>query len=239
MRYWILLLIGGLLLTGTARAQDVSACTNFDPPDASALFYVGLGDVFSTEGQFANAQIAYDCSIERDPSFAMAYLNRGVAFAAQGDFESALDDYNRAIELDENLLAAYNNRGLLYTRDLNFSLALADFNLLIALDAEYVPAYHNRAMIYAAEANFELALTDLQQAISLDPTYAPAHQGLGAVYMALALQSYQTAEAINARPAQFDADETWNGILSTLVNDDLGVWFTLQALDQSFEDDTP
>lgn len=236
MRVFVLI-VGCFLLTIALHAQEVSACDNFDPPDASALFYVGLGNVYSADGRFADAQLAYDCSIERDPNNAEAYLSRGVAFAAQQDFAAALADYDRAIERDETLLAAYNNRGLLYAQDFNFGLALADFNLLTTLDSAYVPAYHNRAMIYAAEGSFDLALADLEQALELDPTYAPAHQGLGAIYLALAVESYTEAERLNGRPAQFDAADNLQGVLRAAQADDLGVWFSLQTLDQSFEDE--
>lgn len=233
-----LLLILGIicLLMLPLSAQDVSACEAINPPDANALFYIGLGDAYSARGQFADALIAYDCSIERDPSFADAYVSRGSAYVAQLDTSKALADYNHALELNQDLLAAYNNRGLLYSLDTNYSLALADFNLLIALDPTYMQAYHNRAMVHAAEGNFELAIADLQQAIALEPEYTPSHSALGAVYLALATQSYMQAEGLNGRPAQFDVSDTLQAVLKSEQGNDPSVWFGLQTVDQVFED---
>lgn len=232
-----LILASCFLLTVILSAQEViSPCDRFDPSDQDALYYMGLGDVLSRQGRFADAQIAYDCSIERDPSFAEAYLSRGVAYASQQNPDAALDDYNRALELNPDMIAAYNNRGLLYTQQINFSLALADFNIALSLDAEYLPAYVNRAMVYAAEGNYDLAMADLDQAIALNADYAPAHEAKGAVYLALAVESYTTAEALNDRPAQFDSADTLQGVLDAAQASDLGIWFRLQEVDQVFEE---
>ena len=236
MRYlWIL--IGCFLLTISLAAQDVSACDTINPPDAGALFYVGLGDSYSRRGQYADALNAYDCSIERNPNFAEAFVSRGIAHASQLNSTQAFRDYNQALELDSMLLSAYNNRGLLYSLDANYSLALADFNLLIQLEPDYIQAYHNRAMVHAAEGNFDLAMADLQEAIALNPDYAPSHQALGAVYLALATQSYITAEAINGRPVQYDVPDTLVAVLRSEQEHNPGVWFSLQTLDQVFEDE--
>ena len=237
MRF-LVIFIGCLLLVIPLSAQDVSVCESINPPDASALFYVGLGDSYSARGQYADAINAYDCSIERDTSFAEAYLSRGVAHASQLNTNQALADYNQALELDSELLAVYNNRGLLYSFDGNYNLALADFNLLTSLDPDYVPAYHNRAMVYAAEGNFETAVAELQQAITIDPEYAPSHSALGAVYLALATQSYMTAENLNGRPAQFDVTDALEPVLNSQQRNDPAIWFTLQELDQVFEDES-
>ncbi len=231
----LLILVGCWLLAGSVAAQDISACGDFDPPDEGALFYVGLGDSFSARGQFADALRAYDCSIERDPSFAEVYVSRGITYAAQLNTSAALADYNQALELNDRLLAAYNNRGLLYSQEINYNLALADFNLLLSFDPTYTQAYHNRAMIYAAEGNYDQAIVDLQQAISLNPNFAPAHEAMGAIYLALAVQSYDAAEQINGRPAQFDAADALQLVLDVSYTDDPSIWFGLQEVDQVFE----
>ena len=234
----LLILIVCAVLVFPVMAQAESPCESIDPPDADALFYIGLGDAYSKRGQPALAINAYDCSIERDPSFAQAYVSRGVAHMGQLNLGQALEDYNQALELDDTLLSAYNNRGLLYSLDVNYSLALADFNLLLALGPNYLQAYHNRAMVHAAEGNYDLAIADLQQALSIDPDYAPAHQAMGAVYLALATESYQQAEAINARPAQFDVEDALMRVLDFAQAGNAGVWFGLQTIDNVFEDES-
>lgn len=232
----IFLFLGLLLMwMHPVGAQVPSVCDNFEPSDAGALYYVGLGNVFSASGRFADAQLAYDCSIQKDANIAQTYVLRAVAHTAQQNLPAALDDYNRALALDETLLTAYNNRGMLHAQNLNFTLALADFDLLIILDPTYTAAYHNRAMIHAAEGNYTLALADLEQALALDETFAAAHQGLGAVYLALAAESYRNAEQYNGRPMQFDAPDTLQGVIRAVQESDYGVWLNLQTLTGTFE----
>jgi tetratricopeptide (TPR) repeat protein len=181
----------GLWIIAPVSAQTEVECDDIAPPDVDATYYVGQGNAYFSQGNYALAVIAYTCGIDANPDYAPAYVSRGYAYAAQRDDPSALADYNRALELDESLVSAYNNRGMLYTSQGNFGLAITDFTLALALDPQYAIAYHNRAVVHAAEGNYDLAIADLQQAITLDPDSPAPHAALGAVYLAMAAASYQ------------------------------------------------
>ncbi|HEX3053496.1 MAG TPA: tetratricopeptide repeat protein [Aggregatilineaceae bacterium] len=202
----LLLLISALFVVlfavpGVIQAQTDITCADLAPEGVPAAYFVGLGDAYLAQGDYALTTVAYTCALDLDAAYAPAYIHRGLAYATQGADAQAMDDYNRALELDETLIAAYNNRGMLYLRQGNFGLALTDFDLAVALDPAYAIGYHNRGLVHAAEGNYDLAIADFQQALTLDPTYAAPHASLGAVYSALALRSYETYSSLSgSRP---------------------------------------
>lgn len=173
------------------HAQTDLTCLDLAPANASAEYFIGLGNAYLDQGSYALSITAYTCAVEGFPDYAPAYMSRGLAYAVQRNEVAAANDYNHALELDANLIAAYNNRGMLYFGQGNFGLAIADFTLAVTLDPAYAPGYHNRALVHAAEQNYELAVADLQQAIALDPAYPAPYASLGAVYSAMALASYE------------------------------------------------
>ena len=212
------------------QAQTDLTCADIAPTGAQPSYYLGLGDGYFTQGNYAPALVAYTCAIDADPTYAPAYVKRGYAFAAQRNAPQALADYNKALELNAELVSAYNNRGVLYTNQGNFGLAITDFTLAVKLDANYAIAYNNRGVVHAAEGNYDLALADIQQAIALDADYAEAHASLGAVYLALAHESYETYGEIageNAYPPGGDAEVMLESLEYGLPVANFSVWLPL------------
>jgi tetratricopeptide (TPR) repeat protein len=228
-RWWCFVILAALLLIvpGSARAQTDVTCDDIAPAGVPASYFVGLGNAYFAQGDFALSVLSYTCAVELDPAYAPAYVHRGYAYAVQRADPQALDDYNRALELDETLVTAYNNRGMLYMGQGNFGLALIDFDLAAALAPNNAVIFHNRALVHAAEAHYDLAIEDLQWAIALDPTYAAPHAALGAVYSALALQSYHQYAEIAGPTKRLPAgqpDDIINTLDAGLANNDFSVW---------------
>lgn len=223
----LVLLIGLAGMPSTIQAQTDLTCVDLAPDGVPAAYYVGLGNAYLAQGDYALTILAYTCAVERDPAYAPAYIRRGFAYEVQGAYPQAMDDYNRAIEIDDTLVAAYNNRGMLYMNQGNFGLALTDFDLAVALAPDYAIAYQNRGLVHAAEGNYDLAMADFQQAIALDPEYAAPHAALGAVYSALALRSYETYAGLSAArpspPAGRPVD-IFAALDAGLKNNDFSIW---------------
>jgi tetratricopeptide (TPR) repeat protein len=218
-----------LALPFTLSAQEPT-CEALAPEGVGDTFYLGLGDAYTTQGNYTQAIIVYDCAIERNSTYAPAFVNRGLAHAAQYNFAAALSDYNQAIELNDQLFSAYNNRGVLYSREANYALAVSDFTLLMMLAPDYAPAYHNRALVHAAEGNYDLAIADLQQAITVDPAYAEPHQALATVYQAMALESYAEYESLKVLPAE--PSMFLSALRDSRESGDPSVWFMQQTTTQ-------
>ncbi len=193
LTFCALALLSAALLAG-AQESATPTCDelagSFANPNAP--YFVGQGEAYLTQGNYALAIAAYGCALELEPEYTPAYANRGYAYFVQGNAGAALDDYNRALELDETFVPAYNNRGLLYVGQGRFGLALSDFDLATAFAPENPVPYNNRAIVHAIEGNYELALADLETAIALDPTFAAPHATLGVVYSAMSVRSYAT-----------------------------------------------
>ncbi len=229
----ILLLL--MCLPVVVLAQDTGdieedPCAEIAPPGVLAVYFVGQGDAYFTQGNYTLAITAYTCALDQDPEYAPAYVNRGFAHAIQRNYPQALEDYNRALEIDESLVGAYNNRGLLYTYQGNFGLAITDFTLAIALNPDSAVAYNNRAVVHAIEGNHDLAIADLEQAIALDPEYAAPHASLGAVYSAMAVESYQNYRDMAGQTARLpagDADIVLNMIDDSRETGNFSVWLPL------------
>jgi tetratricopeptide (TPR) repeat protein len=229
LAYVITLFFAFSVSINALQAQDEFTCETIAPQEADATFYLGLGDAYNAQGDFARAIVAYSCGIDLNPDYAPPYISRGLAHAAQFNQTAALADYDRAIELDDSLVSAYNNRGVLYSQQANYALAIADFTLVTALAPEDASAYHNRGLVHAAEGNYDLAIADLEQAIALDANFAAPHSALGAVYLALALQSYRDYEAVAGRPAAPIPADMLATLDEGLDIGDSSAWLALQT----------
>lgn len=232
-----LLLILLLFFIGvqTSTAQTDFECEDPEIPNATATYYIGLGDAAFARGDYGLAANLYTCGLEIDPDFVQVYIDRGYAYAALAAYNLALDDFEQALAIDEARVSIYTNRGAMYTQQGNFGLALTDLNLAVSLDPNNAVAFNNRGVVHAAEGNFDLAMADFEQAIALDPNYAMPHAGMAAVYSALAAERYQRFIEIEGRRAELPAGTPERVI--RLVDDSLrtgnfAVWLNLLSPDR-------
>ncbi|NDJ76935.1 MAG: tetratricopeptide repeat protein [Chloroflexi bacterium] len=221
----LVLVVWLLLAPSGTHAQTDLACDDLGPPGVPPEYFVGVGNAFYDQGEYALTVVAYTCAIDLDAEYAPAYVNRGFAYATQRDDVAAMADYNRALEIDESLVAAYNNRGMLYMSQGNFGLAINDFTLAVSLDPDYAIGYHNRGLVHAAEGNYDLAIADFEQAIALDPEYAAPYASLGAVYSALSLDSYQQyTDMTQTRLPGGEPDTIINALDASQESGNFAIW---------------
>ena len=221
----LVLVVWVLLIPSGSHAQTDVTCDDLGPPGVPPEYFVGVGNAFYDQGEYALTVVAYTCAIDLDGTYALAYVNRGFAYVTQRDDAAAMADYNRALEIDEALVAAYNNRGMLYMSQGNFGLAINDFTLTVALNPDYAVGYHNRGLVHAAEGNYDLAITDFEQAMALDPAYAAPYASLGAVYSALSLNSYQQyTDMVQARLPGGEPDTIFNALDASQASGNFTIW---------------
>jgi tetratricopeptide (TPR) repeat protein len=92
-----------------------------------------LGNVFDAQGRSADAKIAWQIAIARDPAFAEAWYN--LAMAAEDDEQSdlAIAQYRRAVQARPDFADGHFNLGLLLTKLERFEEALVAWERYLAL----------------------------------------------------------------------------------------------------------
>ncbi|MBE6961244.1 MAG: tetratricopeptide repeat protein [Ruminococcaceae bacterium] len=87
-----------------------------------------LGVRYLTEGNYAEAILAFSAAIEIEPNMTAAYLGRADAYIGSGETEAnlaaALADYETSLKLDEANAAAWLGLADVYIRQGNFDKAL-------------------------------------------------------------------------------------------------------------------
>lgn len=124
----VVLLLAVLLLSGSACGVGLSAEQHYNA--GVDLYY---------QGQFDEAIVEFNESIELDPEMAEAYCNRGAAYIQLGNYERAIEDLDEAIRLDPQYADAYRNRGFAYFLLGEFDGAVEDLGEAIRLDPDELP----------------------------------------------------------------------------------------------------
>lgn len=150
-----------------------------------AAYGMQLAVVLNRLGRDADAAVAYERVLARDPSLATVrsnlaktYSNLAVAKIAEQDWEGALTDLQRALSHEPGLAAAEANR------------KAAMWNWAISVQ----------------ETDPARALSLFQSYLEIDPSAAQAHASIGAIYMnnrdyARAADAFRAAVALDDSPA--------------------------------------
>jgi tetratricopeptide (TPR) repeat protein len=83
-----------------------------------------LGNVFDAQGRPADAKIAWQIAIARDPAFAEAWYNLALAAEDEAHSDLAIAEYRRAVQARPDFADAHFNLGLLLTKLDRFDEAL-------------------------------------------------------------------------------------------------------------------
>jgi tetratricopeptide (TPR) repeat protein len=83
---------------------------------ADPVLPFNLGNVFEEQGRAAEAKVAWQIAVARDPAFAEAWYN--LALAAEDDRQSdlAVAEYRRAVQAQPDYADAWFNLALLLTK---------------------------------------------------------------------------------------------------------------------------
>lgn len=187
--------------------------------------YSNLALAYSSRGQYAEAVLLYQKSIEllespRDQ--ALAWNGLGNAYRCTDDYVNAVTAYQRAAELDpetggirdkadsfepqapQRSAAGWNALGELLLKAGSLDKAMEAFQKAAELEPAFGRAYSNLARTSVAEGKYSEALPLFEKSIALletDKEKAEAWNGLGNVYRKLndydkAISAYQKAVAL-------------------------------------------
>ena len=93
-----------------------------------------LGNVFDAQGRAADAKIAWQIAVARDPAFAEAWYNLAIAAEDEGHDDLAIAEYRRAMQAQPDYADAQFNLGLLLTKLDRFGDALPVWERYLELD---------------------------------------------------------------------------------------------------------
>ena len=93
-----------------------------------------LGNVFDAQGRSADAKIAWQIAVARDPAFAEAWYNLAIAAEDEGHEDLAVAEYRRAVQAQPDYADAQFNLGLLLTKLDRFDDALPVWQRYLELD---------------------------------------------------------------------------------------------------------
>ena len=93
-----------------------------------------LGNVFDAQGRAADAKIAWQIAVARDPAFAEAWYNLAIAAEDEGHDDLAIAEYRRAVQAQPDYADAHFNLGLLLTKLDRFDDALPVWERFLELD---------------------------------------------------------------------------------------------------------
>ena len=137
--------------------------------------FAARGEAYSEIGQYDQAILNYNKTLEINPRYVEAYYNRGNAYRKKDLLDQAILDYTKALEIKPEYAEAYYNRGNAYAKKGLLDQAIMDYNRAIEINANYVEVYTNRGSVYYAKRQFEQAISDFSKAIEINPRYAIAY----------------------------------------------------------------
>ena len=139
-----------------------------DDSDFSEKYYLSLGIMEITNGNFDEGIKELDESLKYNHDSDIVYFYKGVAYHSAGKNDEAIDNYTKSIELNKKMIDAYFNRGQLLMAD-NPKLALDDFVSAVALDNKFLDAYYAIASIQKKLGQYSEAIKNLDKIIELEP----------------------------------------------------------------------
>jgi tetratricopeptide (TPR) repeat protein len=141
--------------------------------------YHNRGLAYASLGEYKNAILDYDRSLELNPELASAYLDRGVAYANLGNCARALDNYSEAIRLNPKNPWSFNNRASCYDQFGQYQSAIRDSDEAIHLKPDFAEAFVNRGVAHSGLRQYDLAIRNYGEAIRISPNYGLAFNNRG------------------------------------------------------------
>ena len=125
-------------------------------------------------GEYDNAILYYQKSIEIDPDLATAFGNMGLAYSDKGNYNKAIECYQKVIKIDPDDAKAYVNMGNAYGYKGNYDKAIECYQKAIEINPDYTNAYYNLGIAYHRKGNIEKAFELYKEAARLGDKNAQA-----------------------------------------------------------------
>jgi tetratricopeptide (TPR) repeat protein len=170
---------------------------------------LGLIDLFSAQGRFADAEVALKELLATDPDDAEALMRLGLMKSRMQRPNEALEPLERAARLNPSLLEARAELAFLLFRGdpgANAGRCVTTMNELLALDERHALALHYRGHCLFTRGDAARALESFAAATRADPDFGQAWLMLGELHEQAgrkdeARQAFERAKALDVPEA--------------------------------------
>lgn len=170
---------------------------------------LGLVDLFTAQGRFADAEGLLKEMMTSDPNDAQALMRFGLMKSRMQRPNEALEPLERAVEVNPSLLDARAELGfLLFRGDMqgNAGRCVTTMNEILTTDDRHVLALHYRGVCHFAQGNKQQAEDSFKSATRVDPSFGNAWLSLGELYEDAgkkddARKAYETAQKLDVPEA--------------------------------------
>ncbi len=185
----------------------------FSVDDAIAPFHLGL--MLAELGRQAEARVAYELAIQRNPLFSEALINLGNLDFLAGKYDDAKTLYLQALNITSGQALALHGLGLIAGLQNHVAEALSYFRAAVSADPEHLPSLLACARLVGEHGeNLAEGVMCCRTALALDPDNVEACSLLGALLVRQGLDT----EAIEAfRQAAEKGGRTETAHLITLL----------------------
>ena len=121
-------------LAGDHATAESLYTTAMRADTADPVLPFNLGNVFQAEGRAAEAKVAWQIAVARDPAFAEAWYNLALAAEDEQLSDLAIAEYRRAVKAQPDYADAHFNLALLLTRLDRCDEALAAWQRFLELE---------------------------------------------------------------------------------------------------------
>ncbi len=129
---------------------------------------------------YADVELLYWTTIDRNPDCWLAHNNLGVALAHRGQGDEAIAHYKKSLQLMPDQPETYNNLGLALVDRGQIDEAIADYGKALELRPVYPKAEYNLGLALAGRGNFDEAIVHYCAALKFkQDDDAEAHYNLG------------------------------------------------------------
>ena len=169
-------------------------------------------------GMYADIEVLWRTTIDRNPNSFMAHLNLGIVLAQKGSVDDAITQFQETLEIKPDNAKARNNLGLALLQKGSVNEAITQFRKVIEINPNYAEVCFNLGNALIQKGSVDEAVIHYQKALQIKPDYAEAHYNLGNVLIQKgrvdeAMVHYQ--KALQIKP---DYAEAHNNLGKTLLN---------------------
>lgn len=172
-------------------------------PYAYMLWYY-LGDLYTKQGAYEDAIVAYDYTLLIKEDFAPALLDMAQALSLLEKFTEAIEKYKTAFEYCQPDAFTYYNIGECYENLKEFETARTYYRKAVKLSAEMSQAWFGIGVTFEEEDRWYEAIHYIKKAIELDDQNGEYWLGLGDCEYRL--NNFEEAEECFKKVIDFDPE---------------------------------
>jgi tetratricopeptide (TPR) repeat protein len=168
---------GGMVFEKQALAEDelveqMQSPDEADIRDFSVSDWISIGTANWEGRHYAEALLAFEKTIEIDPSYYNAWINKAMCLSSLGRAGEAIEACNRAIKIYPSHPRAWNDLGFYLGKLGRNNEALDAFNKSLELDKMNIAGWCGKGRIHFVQGDYIESIQAFNEALYINPRYA-------------------------------------------------------------------